>query len=166
MIRIRNGFTRRKLLTTAASGGALSALGSLAKPYLSFAADRPSVSHGVQSGDVSTDSGMVWARADRPARMLVEIATTDSFKDIRHGVFVDALPETDLTAKALIDGRSAARLSMGLAIPPAAVRPAAADVRRNRRREIGWRSRMLMRPSRDSVSPAPCPWAVGQNACL
>ena len=104
MIRIRNGFTRRKLLTTAASGGALSALGSLAKPYLSFAADRPSVSHGVQSGDVSTDSGMVWARADRPARMLVEIATTDSFKDIRHGVFVDALPETDLTAKALIDG--------------------------------------------------------------
>ena len=48
MIRIRNGFTRRKLLTTAASGGALSALGSLAKPYLSFAADRPSVSHGVQ----------------------------------------------------------------------------------------------------------------------
>jgi alkaline phosphatase D len=72
-------------------------------PYLSFAAERPSVSHGVQSGDVSTDSGMVWARADRPARMLVEIATTDSFKDIRHGVFVDALPETDFTAKVLIE---------------------------------------------------------------
>ena len=34
--------------------------------------------------------------------MLVEIATTDSFKNIRHAVFVDALPETDFTAKALV----------------------------------------------------------------
>ena len=104
MIRIRNRITRRELLATAASGCALSAFGSLAKPYLSFAAERPLVSHGVQSGDVSTDAGMVWARADRPSRMLVEIATSDSFKDIRHGVFVDALPETDFTAKALIEG--------------------------------------------------------------
>jgi alkaline phosphatase D len=104
MIRIRNGITRRRLLAGAASGGAVPALGSLYTPYLSFAADRPSVSHGVQSGDVSTNSGMVWARADRPARMLVEIATSDSFKDIRHGMFVDALPETDFTAKALIEG--------------------------------------------------------------
>ena len=47
---------------------------------------------------------MVWARADRPARMLAEIATTDSFKTIHRAVFVDALPETDFTANALIDG--------------------------------------------------------------
>ena len=32
--------------------------------------------------------------------MLVEVATTDSFKNIRHAMFVDALPESDLTAKA------------------------------------------------------------------
>src|SRR5436305_10020612 len=87
MIRIRNRITRRELLATAASGCALSAFGSLAKPYLSFAAERPLVSHGVQSGDVCTDAGMVWARADRPSRILAEIATSDSFKDIRHGVF-------------------------------------------------------------------------------
>ncbi len=74
------------------------------RPYLSRANDRPVITHGVQSGDVSVDSGVVWARADRPARMLVEVATTDSFKDIRHTVFVDALPETDITAKALIEG--------------------------------------------------------------
>jgi alkaline phosphatase D len=36
--------------------------------------------------------------------MLVEVATTDSFKDIRRSVFVDALPESDFTAKALIKG--------------------------------------------------------------
>ena len=47
---------------------------------------------------------MVWARADRPARMLVEVATTDSFKTIRSAVFVDALPESDFTAKLLIEG--------------------------------------------------------------
>src|SRR6516162_2415086 len=102
-IRIRSRITRRRLLATAASGCALSAAGSLAKPYLSRAADRPLLTHGVQSGDVSIDSGILWARADRPARMLVEVATTDSFKNVRHGAFVDALPESDFTAKALIE---------------------------------------------------------------
>jgi alkaline phosphatase D len=102
-IRIRNGVTRRRLLATAASATAFSAIGSIAKPYLSRAADRPLVSHGVQSGDVSIDSGVIWARADRPARMQVEIAATDSFKTIRYGAFADALPESDLTAKLLIE---------------------------------------------------------------
>ena len=51
MIRIRNGFTRRKLLAGAASGSTVAALGSLSMPYLSFAAERPSVGHGVQSGE-------------------------------------------------------------------------------------------------------------------
>ncbi len=102
-IRIRNDLTRRRIITSGASAAALAAIGGIARPSISRANDRPLVSHGVQSGDVSVDSGMIWARADRPARMLVEIATTDSFKNIRHGVFVDALPETDLTAKALIE---------------------------------------------------------------
>jgi len=47
---------------------------------------------------------VIWARADRPARMLAEVATSDSFKTIHRAVFVDALPETDFTANALIDG--------------------------------------------------------------
>ena len=46
---------------------------------------------------------MIWARTDRPARLLIEVATTDSFKDIRQTSFVDALPDGDFTAKALID---------------------------------------------------------------
>src|SRR5262249_38491993 len=99
-IRIRRGLTRRRLLTTATSLAAA----TLARPYLSRAADRPLISHGLQSGDVSVDSAVLWARADRPSRMKVEIATTDSFKAIRHGAFVDALPETDFTAKTLIEG--------------------------------------------------------------
>jgi alkaline phosphatase D len=35
--------------------------------------------------------------------MLVEFATTDSFKDVRSGLFVDVLPETDFTAKAIAE---------------------------------------------------------------
>jgi alkaline phosphatase D len=92
--------SRRRFLKTAAAAGTV---GAVACPAISRAGDRPQVSHGVQSGDVSTNSGVVWARADRPARMQVELATTDSFKDIRGGVFVDALPETDFTAKALME---------------------------------------------------------------
>lgn len=92
--------SRRRFLKTAAAAGTV---GAVACPAISRAGDRPQVSHGVQSGDVSINSGVVWARADRPARMQVELATTDSFKDIRGGVFVDALPESDLTAKALME---------------------------------------------------------------
>ena len=97
----RTTLTRRRLLI---GGAASAAFGAVAKPYLSFAAERPQITHGIQSGDVSCDGGVVWARADRPARMLVEVSTTDSFANIHSGVFVDALPETDFTAKALIDG--------------------------------------------------------------
>jgi len=102
-INIRHSLTRRRLLTTATAATALSAFGGIARPYLSRAADRPLITHGVQSGDVSIDSGVIWARADRPARMLVEYASTESFKDARHGAYVDALPESDFTAKTLLE---------------------------------------------------------------
>src|SRR5215813_10210645 len=102
-VRISKPLSRRRFLTTAAASTAFTAAGGIAHPYLSRAADRPLITHGVQSGDVSVDAGMVWARADRPSRMLGEVATTESFRDIRRSVFVDALPESDFTAKALID---------------------------------------------------------------
>jgi alkaline phosphatase D len=95
--------TRRGFLSGAAASAGITLLHGIAAPYLSRAADRPRITHGLQSGDVSTDSGIVWARADRPARMLVEVATTDSFRHVRSAVAVDALPESDFTAKALIE---------------------------------------------------------------
>src|SRR3981189_857885 len=98
-----SALTRRRFLTTGASSSAIAAIG-IAKPALSRAADRPLITHGIQSGDVSVDSGVVWERADRPARMLVGGAATDSFQNVRSSMFVDALPETDFTAKALVEG--------------------------------------------------------------
>jgi alkaline phosphatase D len=103
VIRIRPAVTRRHLLATAGAATALTTIGGIAHPFISRANDRPLITHGVQSGDVSVDSGVIWARADRPSRMLVEIATTDTFKDARNVAFVDALPETDLTGKLLLE---------------------------------------------------------------
>jgi alkaline phosphatase D len=101
---VRISVSRRRFLATAAASTAISAIGGVAHPYLSRAADRPLITHGVQSGDVSVDSAVIWARADRPARMWAEVATSDSFKTMERAVFVDALPESDFTAKALIEG--------------------------------------------------------------
>ncbi len=72
-------------------------------PFICRAADRPCVTHGIQSGDVSAESGVVWAKADRPSRMLAEVSTTESFRDIHDAVAIDALPESDFTAKALFE---------------------------------------------------------------
>ncbi len=94
--------SRRQFLVIAAST-AIPILGGIARPYLSLAAERPLITHGLQSGDVDVDSGVVWARADRPARMQVEVATTDSFKDLIRGAFVDVLPESDFAAKLKIN---------------------------------------------------------------
>jgi alkaline phosphatase D len=96
--------TRRQFLTTAGSVAAITGFSGVAKPYLSRAADRPLITHGLQSGDISMDSGVVWARTDRPARMLVEASTTESFQTLRAAVGVDAPPETDFAAKALLEG--------------------------------------------------------------
>ena len=77
--RTSRGLSRRRFLSTAGAG----AIGALAIPYLSRAADRPIVTSGVQSGDIGADGGVVWARADRPSQMLVEVATSDSFAKVR-----------------------------------------------------------------------------------
>jgi alkaline phosphatase D len=95
--------TRRQFLKTSAAAG-IATVGGIALPMLSRAADRPSVTHGVQSGDVAVDSGVVWARADRPSRALIEWSTFESFKNAQHAAYVDVLPETDFTVKVLIDG--------------------------------------------------------------
>jgi alkaline phosphatase D len=97
--RISRKLSRRRFLSTAGVG----AIGALAMPYLSRAADRPVVTSGVQSGDIGADGGVVWARADRPSQMLVEVATTESFANTRTLPPIAALPESDFTAKMLLE---------------------------------------------------------------
>jgi alkaline phosphatase D len=60
---------------------------------------RPQVPFGVQSGDVTASRAVVWSRADRPARMIVEYATTESFKDSQRIIGPAAIEPSDFTAR-------------------------------------------------------------------
>jgi alkaline phosphatase D len=103
-IRAKQGVTRRHLLVRAASTAALAGLGTPARPYLSRAADRPQIAGGIQSGDVAQNSAVIWARADRPARMQVECSTLESFNTILGTASADAVPDRDFTSKLLLEG--------------------------------------------------------------
>jgi alkaline phosphatase D len=90
-------FTRRGLLKASAATSL-----SFAMPAISRAQSRPIITHGLQSGDVDQSSGMVWARADRPSKVHMEISTTDSFKKSVKLPPLDALPESDFAVKRLL----------------------------------------------------------------
>jgi alkaline phosphatase D len=70
---------------------------------VSFAASRPVITHGLQSGDVSSDGAVIWARADRPARMIAEVSAHEDFRDIRAMAHADAFAESDFTAKLVFE---------------------------------------------------------------
>ena len=57
---------------------------------------------GVMSGDVSADSAVIWSRADRAARMIVEWSTTESFADPKRVIGPLTGPEADFTAKVML----------------------------------------------------------------
>ena len=104
-----DGVSRRRFLQTAtvAAAGTTGALLVPARPARSAPAqrfDRPEAVLGVQSGDVTTSSAVVWSKTDRPARMLVEVAATESFRGPRRRWAVDVGPDSDFTGKALLAG--------------------------------------------------------------
>jgi alkaline phosphatase D len=96
------GLSRRRVLR--AAGLVTFGPPGLFRPAISRAADRPTITHGLQSGDVSGDSAIVWARVGQPSRLRIEFSTTESFASVIGGVYVDALPEDDLTGKAGLTG--------------------------------------------------------------
>src|SRR5690606_32018985 len=95
--------SRREFLTSAGAMALVGASG-LARPYISRAASRPVFIHGVQSGDVDATSGMIWTRTDRPARVMFEVSTTESFANPIKLPPLDALPESDFAVKRLLTG--------------------------------------------------------------
>jgi len=101
----RDRITRRRVIGAGAAVGAGLAAGSgLLGPAILRAAERPRITHGVQSGDVGGDGAVLWSRADRPARMIVDYATRASFRDARRLVGPAALGPTDFTAKTRLSG--------------------------------------------------------------
>lgn len=101
MSRLTGALSRRSLLLSTGAAGLVAGSG-LALPFYARAADRPVFSHGVQSGDVDMSSGMIWTRVDRPSRIMMEYATTESFSNAVRLAPLDALPETDFAVKRLL----------------------------------------------------------------
>ncbi|QPC85871.1 alkaline phosphatase [Mesorhizobium sp. NBSH29] len=101
----RMKLTRRAFVTSASAAGIVAGSG-LAMPFYSRANARPQFTHGVQSGDVDSVSGMIWTRTDRPSRVAFEVSTTESFKNAMRLPTLDAVPESDFTVKRLLAGLS------------------------------------------------------------
>lgn len=60
---------------------------------------RSSLPYSVASGDVTSDTAIIWSRTNKPSRMLVEYATTDSFSNARRVQGPAALAVSDFTAR-------------------------------------------------------------------
>lgn len=87
-------FSRRQFLVSA---------GALAAPaFIRSETARPAVTHGVMSGDVAEGSGVVWSRTDRPARMVVEYGTSESFRNATRLLGPHCLDQTDYTGRLLL----------------------------------------------------------------
>jgi alkaline phosphatase D len=93
-----NRLKRRSLL----SAGVLAVT-----PHRLFAqgtAERPRLLQGVQAGDPDSDGITIWGRADRPARMIVEHATMESFTDPTRVMGPIATAATDFTSRVRLTG--------------------------------------------------------------
>lgn len=82
--------SRRAFLSTTlkAAGGLLACRAEAqarrrAPAVIRQSAGRPGVPYGTSSGDVTRERAIIWSRTDRPARMLVEWSTTESFQNVR-----------------------------------------------------------------------------------
>ncbi|MGE3840335.1 MAG: alkaline phosphatase [Vicinamibacterales bacterium] len=78
--------SRRRFLQTALAGGAGLAVPrgvAVAQAPAIVTSDRmrPQTPSGLQIGDVVSDRAIVWSRSDRPARLIVERASTEAFRD-------------------------------------------------------------------------------------
>jgi len=94
--------SRRQILKLAGTSALMVPVG-LAMPRISRAASRPLVTHGLQSGDIGANHGVIWARTDRTARAVFEVATNEGFRDARTLPYADVLPENDYVAKLLAE---------------------------------------------------------------
>ncbi|MEM7523053.1 MAG: alkaline phosphatase D family protein [Pseudomonadota bacterium] len=64
----------------------------------------PQITHGLQTGDVAHDGAVVWARADKPAKMLVEWSTTESFETAYLAPGLGLTSATDHSGKMALTG--------------------------------------------------------------
>ncbi|TYL51516.1 alkaline phosphatase [Nocardioides sp. BGMRC 2183] len=81
---------------TIVGGLATAAVPLAARLGPAFLPQRSTPTEGVRTGEVTTDSAVVWARSPRPGRMMVRVASGGRHRVVRGPV---ARAETDLTAR-------------------------------------------------------------------
>jgi alkaline phosphatase D len=102
----RSYIGRRRLLQGTAAAGGLILAGKPARLWAQSAPAivtsekmRPQITSGVQAGDVCDSRALIWSRCDRPARLVVEYATTETLADARRVIGPYALETSDFTAR-------------------------------------------------------------------
>jgi alkaline phosphatase D len=98
---------RQFLLTSALTGGGIVANNLVSQSRVFAEAPaiitsekmRPGIPYGVACGDISDDSVIIWSRSDRPARMIVEYSTNESFRGGQRVFGPNALEDSDFTAR-------------------------------------------------------------------
>jgi alkaline phosphatase D len=92
--------TRREFLLNSATLCVMTRFAQAGAPAIvKRDSSRPAMPCGVAAGDVASGRGIVWSRADRPARMIVEYSTTPSFRETLRVTGPAALEDTDYTAR-------------------------------------------------------------------
>lgn len=99
-------YSRRTFLKTTLVSGAVLALPAFgqAPAVVTSERTRPQIASGIQIGDVTGDRAIVWSRADRPARLIVERAFHEDFRDAVRVRGPLALEPTDFTARVDLTG--------------------------------------------------------------
>ncbi len=91
---------------TAATSGVLAQTASArggSAPAL-IRSGRPTLTSGVQSGDVHAGRAVLWSRADRPSRLVAELSTDPGFRRSRTVRGPVVTPQTDLTGQFSVRG--------------------------------------------------------------
>jgi len=94
----RREFVRR------ASHGTSALLAGMPAVFAANSATAPAMPSGVASGDVTADGAVIWSRSDRPARMIVEVATDERFRRFDRITGPAGLSQSDFTAKLQLSG--------------------------------------------------------------
>jgi alkaline phosphatase D len=91
-------------LSSAGTIGAVRALFAQAPAIVTSERERPSAAFGATAGDVDGGRAIVWSRTDRPARLIVEYSTSESFANVRRAAGPAALETSDFTARVDLSG--------------------------------------------------------------
>lgn len=102
--------SRRQFLKTSGLLLGAAALPAVARPLLAAPAAitldhaRPQLAQGLQIGDVRADRALIWSRADRPARLWVDVAFEPEFRRVTTVRGPHALEDADYTARVDLAG--------------------------------------------------------------